>query len=257
MDQRMYAQSFDRIVDIMDELRSKCPWDKKQTPSTLRQLTIEEMYELVDAITNNDWAAMKEELGDLLLHIVFYARIASETDAFNIHDVIENVCNKLVFRHPHIYAHTHVNDEDDVKRNWEKLKLKEGKKSVLSGVPLSLPAMTKALRLQEKARQVGFEWKQSSDVKDKISEELQELQEVVELHDREKMEAEFGDVLFSMINYARFLQIDPENALEKTNKKFQRRFMQMEEQLTAGGKMLNDFTLEEMDRVWNEIKKHE
>ena len=257
MDHRTYARSFDRINDIMDELRDKCPWDKKQTPATLRQLTIEEMYELVDAITNNDWKGMKEELGDLLLHIIFSARIAREESQFDIGDVIENVCNKLVFRHPHIYSHTQVNDDEDVKRNWEKLKLREGKKSVLSGVPLSLPAMTKALRLQEKAKQVGFEWKNISDVKEKIHEELMELKEVVDEQDQGKMEAEFGDVLFSMINYARFLQIDPENALEKTNKKFQRRFMLMEDRLTAGGKTLNEFTLEEMDDIWNEIKQNE
>jgi XTP/dITP diphosphohydrolase len=257
MDPLNYARSFDRIKGIMDELREKCPWDKKQTIATLRQLTIEEMYELVDAITNEDWKGVKEELGDLLLHIVFYAKIAEEQKRFDLGDVIENVCNKLVFRHPHIYSFTKVQNDDDVKRNWEKLKLKEGKKSVLSGVPISLPAMTKALRLQEKAKQVGFEWKELSDVKSKIEEELQELDEVIQLKEQAAMEAEFGDVLFSMINYARYLNIDPENALERTNKKFQSRFMQMEAQLTGGGKGLNEFSLEEMDQVWNEIKKDE
>lgn len=252
-----YARSFGRIKDIMDILREKCPWDKKQTIASLRQLTIEEMYELVDAITNEDWKGVKEELGDLLLHILFYAKIAEEKNEFNIGDVIEHVCNKLVFRHPHIYSFTRVNDEEDVKRNWEKLKLQEGKKSVLSGVPLSLPAMTKALRLQEKAKQVGFEWKVIADVKAKIEEELEELDEVISRKEQSRIEEEFGDVLFSMINFARYLDIDPENALEKTNKKFRRRFMQMEDQITGEGKTLNESTLEEMDTIWNQIKKQE
>lgn len=257
MERTAYARSFDRLKDIMYELREKCPWDKKQTIASLRQLTIEEMYELVDAITNEDWKGIKEELGDLLLHIVFYARIAEEQKQFAIEEVIENVCNKLVFRHPHIYSFVKVNDEEDVKRNWEKLKLKEGKKSVLSGVPKSLPAMTKALRLQEKARQVGFEWKIVSQVKDKINEELNELDEVIHANDPSKIEDEFGDVFFSLINYARYLNVDPENALEKTNQKFQRRFMLMENQLVNSGKALNDCSLEEMDSIWNEIKKNE
>jgi MazG family protein len=252
-----YSKSFERLTKIMDELRENCPWDKKQTIQTLRQLTIEESYELVDAITDTNWQGIKEELGDLLLHIVFYSKIASEQNQFNIEDVIENVCNKLVHRHPHIYSNIQVENDDDVKRNWENLKLKEGKKTILSGVPQSLPALVKALRLQEKAKQVGFEWDHIAQVKDKIEEELNELQEVIDLKDQDKIEDEFGDVLFSMINYARFLNIDPENALERTNKKFIRRFNQMEKNLTAEGKALTDYNLNEMDASWNEIKINE
>lgn len=252
-----YAQSFERIKNIMNELREKCPWDKKQTIATLRQLTIEEMYELVDAITNEDWQGIQEELGDLLLHIVFYAKIAEEKNKFSIENVIESVCNKLVHRHPHIYSNIKVDNEEDVKRNWENLKLKEGKKSILAGVPKGLPAMTKALRLQEKAKQVGFEWEHAKQVKDKIHEELLELDVEVKENDTKKMEEEFGDVLFSMINYARFLNIDPENALEKTNQKFQKRFTTMEQKLTKNGKPLTDFTLQEMDNTWNDIKTNE
>ncbi|HMT34898.1 MAG TPA: nucleoside triphosphate pyrophosphohydrolase [Chitinophagaceae bacterium] len=259
MNNTNYSQSFDRIKNIMCELRAQCPWDKKQTIATLRQMTIEEMYELADAITKEDWEGIKEELGDLLLHILFYATIAEEQKKFNINEVIETVCNKLVYRHPHIYSFTKVQDDDEVKRNWENLKLKEGKgkKSVLSGVPLGLPAMTKALRLQEKAKQVGFEWEVAVQVKDKINEELQELDEVIAAQNQSQIEDEFGDVLFSLINYARFLHVDPENALERTNQKFQRRFMKMEEVLTANGKTLNDYTLQEMDQQWDAIKKHE
>jgi MazG family protein len=252
-----YAKSFERLTKIMDELRENCPWDKKQTIQTLRQLTIEESYELVDAITDTNWKGIQEELGDLLLHIVFYSKIASEHNQFNIEDVIENVCNKLVHRHPHIYSNTKVENDDEVKRNWENLKLKEGKKTILSGVPQSLPALVKALRLQEKAKQVGFEWDHIGQVKDKIEEELNELQEVIDLKDQDKIEDEFGDVLFSMINYARFLNIDPENALERTNKKFIRRFNQMEKNLTSDGKALTDYNLNEMDASWNEIKTNE
>lgn len=252
-----YAQSFDRLRQILDELREKCPWDKKQTIHSLRQLTIEETYELADAITQNDWKGLKEELGDVLLHIIFYAKIADEQKQFAIGDVIENVCNKLIHRHPHIYSDVIVEDDDDVKRNWENLKLKEGKKSILSGVPASLPAMVKALRLQEKAKQVGFEWEVTAQVKDKVEEELQELQEVIDQKNHDEIENEFGDVLFSMINYARFLGIDPENALSRTNIKFKRRFEQMESELTKNGKPLTDYTLQEMDTTWNEIKKHE
>jgi XTP/dITP diphosphohydrolase len=252
-----YAQSFDRLRQILDELREKCPWDKKQTIHSLRQLTIEETYELADAITQNDWKGLKEELGDVLLHIIFYAKIADEQKQFAIGDVIENVCNKLIHRHPHIYSDVIVEDDDDVKRNWENLKLKEGKKSILSGVPASLPAMVKALRLQEKAKQVGFEWEVTAQVKDKVEEELQELQEVIDEKNHDEIENEFGDVLFSMINYARFLGIDPENALSRTNIKFKRRFEQMESELTKNGKPLTDYTLQEMDTTWNEIKKHE
>ncbi len=257
MEIKNYAQSFERLQSIMLELREKCPWDKKQTIHTLRQLTVEETYELVDDITNSNWEGIKEELGDLLLHILFYAQIASEEKQFTIDDVIEKIANKLVYRHPHIYANVVVEDEEQVKQNWENLKLKEGKKSILSGVPKSLPAMIKALRLQEKSKQVGFEWEVTAQVKDKVLEELDELQEVIELKDQDKIEDEFGDVLFSLINYARFLKIDPENALERTNQKFQRRFMLMEEELTKTGKPLTDYSLQEMDEKWNEIKKNE
>ncbi|MBK7761941.1 MAG: nucleoside triphosphate pyrophosphohydrolase [Bacteroidetes bacterium] len=254
---QQYEKSFGRLVQIMDELRENCPWDKKQTIQTLRQLTIEETYELVDAITENDWQGLKEELGDLLLHIVFYARIGGEQNQFDIGDVIQHVCNKLVHRHPHIYSSVVVKDDDEVKRNWENLKLKEGKKSVLSGVPQSLPAMVKALRLQEKSKQVGFEWEATEQVKDKLLEELDELQEVIAEGNQDRMEDEFGDVLFSMVNYARFLNIDPELALARTNQKFYRRFNDMENRLTANGKLLTDFTLSEMDAVWTEIKQDE
>lgn len=252
-----YARSFDRILQIMDTLREQCPWDQKQTIHSLRQLTIEETYELVDAITDADWNGIREELGDLLLHIVFYSRIADEQGKFSIGDVIEQVCNKLVHRHPHIYSDTKVGSDDDVKRNWENLKLKEGKKSVLGGVPSALPAVIKALRLQEKAKQVGFEWEVTGQVKEKLQEELGELDEAIHSGEQVDIEEEFGDVLFSMINYARFLNIDPENALERTNKKFIRRFRQMEEQLTLDGKALTDFSLAEMDAAWNEIKRNE
>ena len=252
-----FKGSFERLIRILDDLRTNCPWDKKQTIHSLRQLTIEETYELVDAITTEDWKGMKEELGDLLLHILFYAKIAEEQSQFGIENVVESVCNKLVHRHPHIYDSTIVENDEDVKRNWEKLKLKEGKRTVLSGVPNSLPSMIKALRLQEKAKQVGFEWEVTAQVKEKLMEELDELQEVVELKDEEKMKDEFGDVLFSMINYARFLNIDPEDALASTNNKFQRRFNLMENQLTKDGNMLTDFNLQQMDEVWNEIKRNE
>lgn len=253
----IYKGSFERLIRILDDLRTNCPWDKKQTIHSLRQLTIEETYELVDAITTEDWNGIKEELGDLLLHILFYAKIADEQSHFGIENVVETVCNKLVHRHPHIYDSTVVEDDDEVKRNWEKLKLKEGKRTVLSGVPKSLPSMIKALRLQEKAKQVGFEWEITQQVKEKLMEELDELQEVVDSNEQEKIKDEFGDVLFSMINYARFLNIDPEDALARTNNKFQRRFNLMEDHLTQHGKMLTDFNLQQMDEVWNEIKRNE
>lgn len=252
-----YEQSFDRLQNIMNDLRVNCPWDKKQTIHSLRQLTIEEMYELVDAITDQNWNGIKEELGDLLLHIVFYATIANEEKQFDIHQVIEQVCNKLVFRHPHIYSNVKAEDEEAVKRNWENLKLKEGKKTILGGVPKSLPALIKALRIQEKAKQVGFEWKVTSQVKSKLLEELAELNEVIAEGNQDRIEDEFGDVLFSMVNYARFLNVDPENALERTNKKFKKRFDQMEALMTNDDKDLSLYTLEEMDAVWNEIKKDE
>lgn len=248
-------ESFQRLVTIMDELREKCPWDKKQTVQTLRQMTIEETFELADAITESDWKGIKEELGDLLLHIVFYAKIGTEQGQFSLQEVIDGISNKLVSRHPHIYGDVQVKDEEDVKRNWEKLKLKEGKKSVLGGVPRSLPATVKAMRLQEKAKQVGFEWDTKEQVWDKVEEEIGELKEAIELGEKEKVEEEFGDLVFSLVNYARFLQVDAENALERTNKKFIHRFTQMEEQALKQGKDLADMSLEEMDAIWNSIKQ--
>ena len=247
--------AFNRLVTIMDELRKKCPWDKKQTIQTLRQLTIEETYELADAITDNDWKGIKEELGDLMLHLVFYAKIGAEQNQFTLDEVINGVCEKLIHRHPHIYADTHVNDEEDVKKNWEKLKLKEGKQSVLSGVPKALPAVVKAMRLQEKAKQVGFEWENKDQVWEKVEEEKNELMEAIESGDQVHMEEELGDLFFSLINFARFLQLDAEHALERTNKKFIDRFTKMEAAALAKGKALQDMTLEEMDAIWNQIKK--
>ena len=239
----------------MDELREQCPWDRKQTIQTLRSMTIEETYELADAITESDWKGIKEELGDLLLHIVFYAKIGKEQGHFTLDDVITGINEKLVARHPHIYGDVKVENEEDVKRNWEKLKLKEGKKSVLSGVPRSLPATVKAMRLQEKAKQVGFEWEVKEQVWEKVEEETRELHEAVENGDKDKIEDEFGDLVFSLINYARFLHIDAENALERTNKKFISRFTEMEQKALAAGRNLDDMTLEEMDAIWNAIKQ--
>ena len=239
----------------MDELREQCPWDRKQTIQTLRSMTIEETYELADAITESDWKGIKEELGDLLLHIVFYAKIGKEQGHFTLDEVITGINEKLGARHPHIYGDEKVENEEDVKRNWEKLKLKEGKKSVLSGVPRSLPATVKAMRLQEKAKQVGFEWEVKEQVWEKVEEETRELHEAVENGDRDKIEDEFGDLVFSLINYARFLHIDAENALERTNKKFISRFTEMEQKALAAGRNLDDMTLEEMDAIWNAIKQ--
>jgi MazG family protein len=250
-----YNKAFERLVTIMDELREKCPWDRKQTVHTLRQLTIEETYELADAITEKDWKGIKEELGDLMLHLVFYAKIGSEEKQFTLEEMINGVCDKLVARHPHIYGDVQVADEEDVKRNWEKLKLKEGKTSVLAGVPKALPATVKAMRLQEKARQVGFEWDTKEQVWDKVEEEQQELMEAIAGGDKDKIEDELGDVFFSLINFARFLQVDAENALERTNKKFIDRFTKMEQEALKGGQNLQDMTLEEMDAVWNRIKR--
>ena len=244
-----------RLVNIMDELREKCPWDKKQTIETLRQLTIEETYELTDAITEKDWNGIKEELGDLLLHIIFYAKIGEEKKEFTLQEVINGVCEKLVVRHPHIYADTIVNNEEDVKQNWEKIKLKEGKISVLGGVPKSLPSMVKAMRLQEKSKTVGFEWDNTSQVWDKVKEELRELEEAVVTGSKDKMEDELGDVFFSLVNFARFLQLDAENALERTNKKFIKRFTGMESAAAAENKLLHNMSLQEMDALWNKIKK--
>lgn len=246
--------AFLRLVNIMNDLREKCPWDKKQTIQTLRALTIEETYELADAITENNWKDIKEELGDVLLHIVFYAKIGAEQQQFTIDDVINGICDKLITRHPHIYGDVKVENDEDVKRNWEKLKLKEGKKSVLSGVPTSLPATVKAMRLQEKAKQVGFEWDNRAQVWQKVEEEMQELQEAIKANNQDAVEEEYGDLIFSLINYARFLHIDAENALERTNKKFIQRFTQMEEAATGIGKSLANMTLEEMDAIWNRIK---
>ena len=249
------AEEFLRLKGIMDELREKCPWDRKQTLQSLRTQTIEELYELTDAITETDWNSIKEELGDLLLHILFYSRIAEEQQKFNIRDVMQFISEKLIYRHPHIYGDVVVNDEEDVKRNWEKLKLREGKTSVLSGVPGSLPAIVKATRLQEKSKQVGFEWDSSEQVWEKVDEEMNELKEAVKANEQDRIEDEFGDVLFSLVNYARFLNIDAENALERTNKKFIRRFTEMEQHALKQGKPLSDMTLGEMDAIWNSIKK--
>ncbi len=247
--------SFSRLLDIMDDLREKCPWDKKQTLESLRHLTIEETYELGDAILNNDLQEVKKELGDLLLHIVFYAKIGSESNDFDIADVCNEICEKLIFRHPHIYGDVEVADEEEVKRNWEKLKLKEGKKSVLEGVPKGLPALVKASRIQDKVKGVGFDWEEPHQVWDKVQEELQELQEEVAKGNHDAMESEFGDVLFSLINYARFLKINPEDALERTNKKFIKRFQYLENKAGELGKSLSDMTLAEMDVFWEEAKK--
>lgn len=252
-----YAKSLERLRTIMDELRENCPWDKKQTIQSLRPQTIEETYELADAITEEDWQGLKEELGDLLLHIVFYSKIGAERGEFTLDDVIEGVCNKLVNRHPHIYSSTVVNDEEEVKQNWEKLKLKEGKKSILSGLPQSIPAIMKALQLQNKTKQVGFEWDHIDQVKEKVDEEIGELYEAVAIGQHDKIEEEFGDVLFALVNYARFAKVDPEMALEKTNKKFIRRFQQIEAMAAEEGKLLHDMTLAEMDALWNQVKAME
>lgn len=249
--------AFNRLLEIMDDLREKCPWDRKQTIQTLRQQTIEELYELADAITDQDWKSIKEELGDLLLHIVFYAKIGKEQQQFTIDDVINGICEKLIYRHPHIYGDVKVENEEEVKQNWEKLKLKEGKTSVLSGVPVSLPALVKAMRLQSKAKTVGFEWDNIDQVWEKVKEEIEELHEVVQQGQPDRIEDEFGDVLFSLVNYSRFLKVDAENALERTNKKFIRRFQHMEKMAAAQGKTLDEMSLTEMDGLWNEVKKSE
>lgn len=249
------SDSFLQLVSIMDELREKCPWDKKQTIETLRPLTLEETYELADAITDNDFKGIKEELGDVLLHILFYAKIGAEQQQFTLQEVIEGISEKLIVRHPHIYGDVVVNDEEDVKRNWEQIKLKTGnKKSVLSGVPKALPAVVKATRIQEKVKQVGFEWQNKEDVFLKVQEEITELQEAILENNQAHIEEEFGDVLFSLINYARFLKVDAEGALEKTNKKFMYRFQQIEAIAKKSGKTLEDMTLGEMDAIWNAVK---
>ena len=246
--------AFGRLLDIMDDLRAKCPWDKKQTMESLRHLTIEETYELGDAILNNDLQEVKKELGDLLLHIVFYAKIGSEIGDFDIADVANGVCEKLIVRHPHIYGDVKVANEEDVKRNWEKIKLQEGNKSVLGGVPQSLPALVKASRIQDKAAGVGFDWENIDDVFAKIKEEIDELHAEVKAQKHTAIEAEFGDVLFSLINYARFLKVNPEDALERTNKKFITRFQYLERKAAESGKSLRDMTLAEMESYWQEAK---
>ena len=248
-------EAFGRLLDIMDDLRENCPWDKKQTLESLRHLTIEETYELGDAILDNDLQEIKNELGDLLLHIVFYAKIGSESNTFDIADVANSISDKLIDRHPHVYGDVIVANEEEVKQNWEKLKLREGKKSVLEGVPKSLPALVKASRIQEKVKGVGFDWEESHQVWEKVQEELAELQEEVKSGNHDKMEAEFGDVLFSMINYARFLKINPEDALERTNKKFIKRFMYLEQKAKSLNRDLKDMTLAEMDVFWEEAKQ--
>lgn len=255
--------AFDRLLTIMDELREKCPWDKKQTMDTLRHLTIEETYELSDAILEKDLPEIKKELGDLMLHLVFYARIASESQTFHIGDVLHSICDKLISRHPHIYGDAAGNPviadtEEAVKQNWEQLKLKEGNKTVLSGVPASLPALVKAMRIQEKARGAGFDWEEKEQVWEKVREEMNEFEQefqAVQQVDMEKAEAEFGDLLFSLVNYARFININPETALERTNKKFMKRFNYLEAQAKQAGKQLKDMTLAEMDVYWEQAKK--
>ncbi|MAJ31894.1 MAG: nucleoside triphosphate pyrophosphohydrolase [Flavobacteriaceae bacterium] len=248
--------AFSRLLYIMDDLRLKCPWDKKQTLRSLRHLTIEETYELSDAILTMDLAEIEKELGDVLLHIVFYAKIGSETGDFDITSVCEAISNKLIERHPHIYGDLELTSEEEVKQNWEKLKLKEGKKSVLEGVPKSLPSLIKAYRIQDKVAGVGFDWEKDEQVLDKLKEELQELKEEIASNDKDAMEAEFGDVLFSMINYARFLGINPDQALERTNKKFIHRFQYLEKQATSLNKSLKDMSLDEMNIFWEQAKKH-
>lgn len=252
MNEKLVA--FERLLTIMDELREKCPWDKKQTMQTLRHLTIEETYELTDAILENDLEEVKKELGDLMLHLVFYAKIGSETNAFDMADVLNGICDKLIHRHPHIYGDVEVADEEEVKANWEKLKLKEGKTSVLEGVPKSLPALVKAVRIQDKARGIGFDWDNKEQVWEKVEEEIEEFK-VEALAKSDKMEDEFGDVLFSLINYGRFLGLNPEDALEKTNKKFIKRFQYMESETKKEGKTLSEMSLTEMDVYWNKAKK--
>lgn len=253
MDSKLIA--FGRLLTIMDELREKCPWDKKQTIESLRYLTIEETYELADAIIEQNMDDIKGELGDLMLHLVFYAKIASEKKAFDIEDVLNTVCDKLIERHPHVYGVEQVLSDEDVKKNWEKIKLQKGRKSVLDGVPNSLPSMVKATRIQEKARGVGFDWDNKNQVFEKVNEEIQELKTEVD-NNSNKIEDEFGDVLFSIINYARFIGVDPESALEKTNKKFIKRFKFMEKSSKEDGKSISEMTLLEMEEYWERAKKN-
>jgi XTP/dITP diphosphohydrolase len=257
-DRTRKLQAFDRLLTIMDELREQCPWDKKQTMDTLRHLTIEETYELSDAILEKDLPEIRKELGDLMLHLVFYARIASETNAFDIGDVLNGICDKLIHRHPHIYGDVKADTEEAVKQNWEQIKLKEGNKSVLGGVPASLPALVKAMRIQEKARGAGFDWEEKEQVWEKVREEMEEFEaefSVESAVNLEKAEAEFGDLLFSLVNYARFIDVNPETALERTNKKFIKRFRYLEEQAKKEGRQLKDMTLAEMDVYWEQAKR--
>jgi MazG family protein len=256
MSQELVAQRFLALVEIMDTLREKCPWDQKQTIHSLRSNTIEELYELVDSIVEEDWEGIKEELGDIMLHVLFYARICREQGKFTLEEVMEGIAKKLIHRHPHIYGDVKVENEDDVKRNWEQIKLQEGKgnKTILSGVPNSLPAIVKALRIQEKVKHVGFEWENKEQVWDKVQEEIGELKVEIEANNQAKMEQEFGDVLFSMINYARFLNIDPETALEKTNKKFKHRFELMEQYANEHGLDLASMSLQEKEALWQQMK---
>jgi len=253
MDPRL--KSFERLLNIMDDLREKCPWDKKQTLASLSHLTIEETYELTDAILNNDLDGLKGEIGDLFLHLVFYCKIGNELNAFNVEDVLNGICEKLIHRHPHVYGDVKVTDEEEVKRNWEQLKLKEGKTSVLEGVPSSLPSLVKAMRIQEKVKGVGFDWDEKSDVWNKVKEEINELEVEVNKHSNE-IEDEFGDVLFSLINYARFININPETALAKTNTKFINRFQEMEKLIASENFKLEQMTLPQMDVYWEKAKKN-
>jgi XTP/dITP diphosphohydrolase len=248
-------KAINRLLDIMDDLRAKCPWDQKQTFETLRHLTIEETYELGDAVLDNDLNEIKKELGDLLLHIVFYAKIGSEQNAFDMADIANAISDKLVIRHPHIYSDVKVENADDVAQNWEQIKLKEGKKSVLEGVPKSLPALVKALRIQDKVAGIGFDWENRDQVWEKVQEELTELQVEVQNNNQERKESEFGDVLFALINYARFIHVNPENALENTNKKFIKRFQLMEINITQDGKKIHEMNLQELDVYWNDTKQ--
>lgn len=259
LNREVKLQAFDRLLTIMDELRENCPWDKKQTLESLRHLTIEETYELSDSILEGNLAEIKKELGDLMLHLVFYARIASELKAFDITDVLNAICDKLIERHPHVYGDVVANDEETVKNNWEKIKLKTGNKSVLEGVPKTLPALVKAIRIQDKARGVGFDWEKKEQVWEKVEEEMQEFKkefnaESEQSVDREKALSEFGDLLFSLVNYARFIKIDPEEALERTNKKFIKRFQYLERESSKAGKKIEDMTLAEMDVYWEKAK---
>lgn len=249
-------EAFERLLNIMDDLRAQCPWDRKQTFESLRHLTLEETYELADAILDRDLTEIKKELGDLLLHIVFYAKLGSEESAFDIADVTNEICDKLIHRHPHIYGTISVKNENEVKKNWEALKLKEGKQSVLEGVPKSLPALIKAQRMQEKAAGVGFDWKEKKEVIEKLNEELEELDQALETQNKSAIEEEFGDVLFSLINYARFININPETALERTNKKFIKRFQFIEQKAKASKRSIADLNLDEMEALWQEAKSH-